>query len=107
MEKFRAEQCRDYFNKLAYIARKRFDQPTYSEEQLSWWLGDGGVPANHLIHERFEEQKLVQVPGMREKFLSIVARTDDKKGQLFYQLISYGEVEIMLIFSMKDLQDNF
>ena len=88
MEKFRAEQCRDYFNKLAYIARKRFDQPNYSEEQLSWWLGDGGVPANHLIHERFEEQKLVQVPGMREKFLSIVARTDDKKGQLFYQLIS-------------------
>ena len=80
MEKFRAKQARDYFNKLVHIARKRVEQPNYSAEQLAWWCGEGGTPANHLVHERFEEAPLVPVPGMEEKLLAITERSFDKNG---------------------------
>ena len=86
MEKFRAEQCRDYFNKLVHIARKRVEQPNYSGEQLAWWCGEGGTPANHFVHERFEEKPLVKVPGMEEKLLAITERTFDKNGLVLINL---------------------
>ena len=79
MEAWRARNAKNYLNKLVNIARRRKHQPYYSNQQLTWWLGAGGVPANHFHHERFEEQPLKEVPGMAEKFMQIVERSDDKE----------------------------
>ena len=84
MEAWRARNAKNYLNKLIAIARRRKNQPYYSNQQLTWWLGAGGVPANHFHHERFDEQPLKVVPGMVEKFMQIVERSDDKESKSYF-----------------------
>ena len=43
---------------------------------LNWWLSHGGVPENVFQHERCEEEPLKVIPGLMEKFQSILRRSD-------------------------------
>ena len=61
-------------------------QPQYSSEQLNWWLSEGGVPASWLHHKRYDEQPIKHVPGLREKFLSIVDRQSEGKVLSFFRI---------------------
>ena len=46
-------------------------------------MSEGGVPATWLHHKRYEEQPIKHVPGLREKFLSIVNRQPEGKKSFF------------------------
>jgi len=67
-----AMNAESYFQKLVFIALNKEKQPKYANEQLSWWLGTGGIPENYLHHKKHEEQPLERDTGIESKFHNII-----------------------------------
>ena len=54
-------------------------------------MSEGGVPASWLHHKRYDEQPIKHVPGLREKFLSIVDRQSEGKVLSFLESNASGD----------------
>lgn len=68
----RAMNCMRYLARLLYIADNEDKHPTYTADQLEWWLGVGGIPGNYLHHGRHDEQPLERNNGIERKFKNVI-----------------------------------